>query len=164
MEEVPDGFLLESRAISMMDLGHMFLKSDHVVGKKVARQLELPAQVFTVRIVPPSVEEATKCGKSISFSCPQARCPEDFILPGQGAEGGVKAALCAHLQNSWHLLGPLICQKALSIGALPATQDCDVSPEATVVNIFAKSKGQSRGAKLFLARGLPLSRCPVNSH
>lgn len=88
VEKVPDGFLLESRAISMMDLGHMFLKSDHVVGKKVARQLELPAQVFTVRIVPPSTEEATKCGKSISVSC-----PEDFILPGQGAEGGVKAAL-----------------------------------------------------------------------
>ena len=105
MEKVPDGFLLESRAISMMDLGHMFLKSDHVVGKKVARQLELPAQVFTVRIVPPSIEEATKCGKSISFSCPQARCPEDFILPGQGAEGGVKAALLCTLAelmaSSW---------------------------------------------------------------
>lgn len=82
VEKVPDGFLLEGRAISMMDLGHMFLKSDHVVGKKVARQLELPAQVFTVRIVPPSTEEATKRGKSISVSC-----PEEFILPGQGAEG-----------------------------------------------------------------------------
>ena len=50
-----------------------------------------------------------------------------------------------------------------SIRALPATQDCCVGPEATVVNIFAKWKGQSRGASLFLAWGLPPSRCPVNS-
>ena len=46
----------------------------------------------------------------ISFS--QAR--EDFILPGQGAAGGVKAALWCAFEDSWHLLEPLIRQEALS--------------------------------------------------
>ena len=66
--------------------------------EKVASGLELLVQVFTVRIVPlpTSPLEATKWGKSTSFICPQARGREDFILPSQGAAGGVKAALwCA---------------------------------------------------------------------
>ena len=55
------------------------------------------------------VLSATRQGR-ISFS--QAR--EDFILPGQGAAGGVKAALWCAFEDSWHLLEPLIRQEALS--------------------------------------------------
>lgn len=163
VENVPSSFLLGSRALSVMDLGHTLNKNDSVVGKMVARQPELPAQVFTVRVVSPSTLVATKCGKSIPFFCLQARPLEDFALPGQGAEGKWRPLGSVPLQNSWHLLEPLICQEALSIGALLAMQDCGVSPEATDVNIFTELKGQSQGARWFLAQGLLPSRCPVNS-
>lgn len=81
-------------------------------------------------------------------------------FPRPGGRTGAKTAL----QNSWHLLEqPLLSQGRLSIRTLPATQDCGVSPEVMVRNVFAELKGQSRGAKLFLAPGLLPSRCPVNS-
>ena len=53
-------------------------------------------------------------GQIYIFYLPSGKRSRGFHSPKPGAAERVKAALWCALQNSWHLLEPLICQEALS--------------------------------------------------